>query len=187
MAATSSSTSQHPAPPSPASPAPPPTPKRKKVAQGFFDFLKGRGADLGTPQENQQRVFVDREGYSAFLAGETPIDFQSSFVASARYSPKKRALEITYRDGHFSTYTSVAPDEAADFLRAESKGTWVHERLKVGYHQDRTWVHAKPHHPSKRIEDLLPGEYVAGPEDDSADGSAAGGGDAPGGNREGEQ
>ena len=63
----------------------------------------------------------------------TPVDSKS--IASIGYDPRRRELEIEFRDsGDVYRYFGVSAGESADFMAAESKGTYLNQVFKLRNH-----------------------------------------------------
>jgi len=61
----------------------------------------------------------------------TPVT--SSSIASAGYSPEGSTLELEYRNGSVYQYFAVPKSVFDSLLAAESKGTFVGERIRGRY------------------------------------------------------
>ncbi len=61
------------------------------------------------------------------------IPVTSSSIASAGYSPEASTLEVEYRNGSIYQYFAVSKSVFESLLAAESKGTFVSERIRARY------------------------------------------------------
>lgn len=61
------------------------------------------------------------------------ISVTSSSIASAGYSPETSTLEVEYRNGSVYQYFAVPKSVFESLLAAESKGTFVSERIRGHY------------------------------------------------------
>lgn len=77
------------------------------------------------------RQLLSADQVENFVYGGEPLPVSSSNVASATYALDEEQLTISYLDGAAWQYSPVTVEEALDFARALSKGTWVWDNLKV--------------------------------------------------------
>jgi len=67
------------------------------------------------------------------------VPLESSSIASIGYDPRERVLELEFRQSwEVYQYFDVPTEEYAAFLAADSKGTFLNQRLKPrGYRYQR--------------------------------------------------
>jgi hypothetical protein len=78
------------------------------------------------------------ENAASYSAGNvmkrTAVD--STSITSIGYEPRRRELEIEFRDsGDIYLYFDVAAREHAEFMAAESKGTYLNQVFKPKEHR----------------------------------------------------
>ena len=56
---------------------------------------------------------------------------ESSAISEYSYCPESYTFTITYRSGHEYTYTDVEPSSFHAFIKADSKGAFLHELRSV--------------------------------------------------------
>jgi hypothetical protein len=56
---------------------------------------------------------------------------ESSAISEYSYCPESYMFTITFRSGHEHTYTGVEPSSFHAFVKAESKGAFLHELRSV--------------------------------------------------------
>jgi len=63
------------------------------------------------------------------------VAVDSSTIASIGYDPKRRELEVEFRDsGDVYRYFDVSPVQYADFMAADSKGSYLNQVFKYRAH-----------------------------------------------------
>jgi hypothetical protein len=62
------------------------------------------------------------------------VAVHSSSIASIGYDRKRRELEIEFRGGDVYRYFDVSPAEHAEFMAADSKGTYLNQVFKYRAH-----------------------------------------------------
>lgn len=63
----------------------------------------------------------------------TSVTVQSEAVETVSYDPKSYQLSVTYRSGDTYKYLHVGPSLFQEFLKADSKGRFIVERIKPAY------------------------------------------------------
>jgi hypothetical protein len=83
----------------------------------------------------RQRVQEGKEKISEgevedFLYNETPLFVTSSNVNLAQYFAETQQMLVEFKDGAYM-YDNISIQEAVSFATAQSKGSWVWDRLRV--------------------------------------------------------
>jgi hypothetical protein len=64
------------------------------------------------------------------------VKVDSTSILSIGYNVSKRELEVEFRaSGHVYRYFDVEPEEHAEFIAAESKGTYLNQVFKSREHR----------------------------------------------------
>lgn len=71
------------------------------------------------------------------MAWQEFTPFTSSNIASARYDDAQQTLEVTFHSGGTYQYYDVPAQVAAEFNRAESKGSFLATDIKGHYRYTR--------------------------------------------------
>jgi KTSC domain len=89
----------------------------------FGRFGKPSAKPQTLPTEERYDDSLDARE-AAFLLGDW-LDISSSWIEKAHYDGDTRILEIQISGGAFYQRHMVSENEASDFIRAPSAGTWI--------------------------------------------------------------
>lgn len=132
-----------------------PPPKPKEKGGGLFGFFRRRkkesqrksleilggghrGVAIGSlkePDYSKENV-AKWKGYTAdevegFVYDQQPFFVHSTNVVMAQYFIQTKQMMVEYKDSRAYLYDNVSEDEAINFAKAESKGVWVWDNLRV--------------------------------------------------------
>ena len=117
-------------------------PKTPKIAKRPRTAITGghRGIAAGSmkpgkmdlsPENQAKWRTLSAEAVAQFVHDEEPLFVHSSNVVMAQYFPDDEKMLVEFKNEASYLYSDVSQEEALDFAKANSKGEWVWDHLRI--------------------------------------------------------